>query len=176
MQHDRLEPPLERNRLLGDEPKPFIVRHVALGAALEVRRAALAVGPRRHVRDELLGVASAARAGPGAQVDEVVRVVVAGAQDVVLGVVEQREELGVEAGFAFGGELVPEAPEPGSEDGPEVVYVFARWHPGFVSFWPRGSCWGEGERKWFTRELRRRSLAQWSSRCLCNSVLLLCSA
>lgn len=51
----------------------------------------------------------------------------------MLGVVEQRQKLAVETRFAFRGELVPEAPHAGAEDGPEIVHVLAGWHPIFLS-------------------------------------------
>jgi hypothetical protein len=47
----------------------------------------------------------------------------------VFRVVQEREELLVETGLAFRGQLVPEAPHAGPEDGPEIVHVLARRHP-----------------------------------------------
>jgi hypothetical protein len=63
------------------------------------------------------------------KVNKVIRIIITVTHNIVFGVVQQGKKLVVETGFAFRGELVPEAPHAGAEDGPEVVHVFARWHP-----------------------------------------------
>ena len=79
--------------------------------------------------DQLPRVSFPASARLGAKIHEVVGVIVAVTHNIVLGVVKEREELVVETSFAFRGELVPEAPHAGAEDGPEVVHVLSWGHP-----------------------------------------------
>lgn len=85
--------------------------------------------PGSHVLDQLLGIAFATSTRLASKVNEVIRVVVPITHNVVLGVVQEGQELVIETGFAFRGELVPEAPHAGAEDGPEIIHVFSRRHP-----------------------------------------------
>lgn len=64
-----------------------------------------------------------------AKIHKVVRVIITRTHNIVLGVVQKREELVIETGLAFGGELVPEAPHARAEDRPEIVHVLSRRHP-----------------------------------------------
>lgn len=67
---------------------------------------------------------------------------VTGAEDFRFGVVQDGQEFFEEAGAAFRGELIVEAPEAGAELGEEGVDVFAGGHPGNVSGW--GFVEGDG--------------------------------
>jgi hypothetical protein len=92
--------------------------------------------------DQLPRISLSARRRLAAQVDEIVGVVVSLAHHVVLGVVEDGEELFEETLLAFAGELVVESPEAAAEDGPEAVDVCSRWKPIFSQTWN----WGMGVR------------------------------
>ncbi len=83
--------------------------------------------------DEALRVASAPGPRFRADVDEVPGVAVVPAEDVVLGVVQQGEELVEEALLALLGELPVEAEHAAPEHGAEVVHVLVRGHPVFTS-------------------------------------------
>jgi len=84
-----------------------------------------------HILDQLPRIPLPPRGCFRADVHEIPRLVVALGEHVVLGVVQQRQEFVEEALFAFGGELVVEAPQAAAENGAPVVHVFARWHPRF---------------------------------------------
>lgn len=83
----------------------------------------------KHMRNQLLRVSLASRTLLAAEVDEVIRIIVPLGHDMVLGVVEQRQELVVETLLAFLGELVPETPHARAKDGPEIIHVLSRRHP-----------------------------------------------
>ena len=81
--------------------------------------------------DQLPRIPLSTRRRLAAQVNEVVGVVVSLAHHVLLGVVEEREELFEEALLAFGRELVVESPEAATENGPEAIDVCSGWKPIF---------------------------------------------
>lgn len=119
----------ELNLLNNLEPQLAVNNGVDRVAALQVAGSALEVGHGRHILDEFACVALAARGHLGAEVHEIPGVVVTGAHDLMLGVVQEGEELVEEAGFAFAREFVVKAPETTAEDGQVVVHVLAGWHP-----------------------------------------------
>ena len=84
--------------------------------------------------NQTLRVPLAARTGLRADVHEVPGVFVIGTEDLVLGVVQEGDELVEEALPAFLGELPVEAVDAAPEHGAEVVHVFLGGHPVF----PRG--------------------------------------
>ena len=81
------------------------------------------------VFNQSLGVAFATGARSRANVDEVPGVVVILAEDVVFGVMQQREELVEEALLTFFGEFPIKAVHAAPEHGAEVVHVFVGGHP-----------------------------------------------
>ena len=83
-----------------------------------------------HVLDQLRRIPPAAAAGLGAQVDEVVAVVIAVAHDIVLGVVQQGQQLLVVSPAALGGELPREAPQAAAQRRPPIVHGLAGKDPG----------------------------------------------
>lgn len=83
--------------------------------------------------NQLPRISLTASTGFASKVDEIIGVVVTLTHHIVLGMVQQREELGVEAGFAFRRELVPESPQTAAEDSPEIIHVLSRWHPTYVN-------------------------------------------
>ena len=87
------------------------------------------------VLDQMLRVPFAPGSRLRADVDEVPGVGVVPAEDVVLGVVQQGEELVEEAFLALLGEFPVEAEHAAPEHGAEIVHVLVRGHP--VS---RGAC------------------------------------
>lgn len=158
----------ETDLLLDDEPEPRVDDQVDRIAALKVTSATFGVGlfhspaptlasgccneplPRSEVRtylvravmDRLGCVALAARARLGSNVHQIPGVVLAGTQDVVFGGVQDGEEFGEEAGAAFGGELVVQAPHAAAQVGAPVVHVFARGHPGSMGADIQRLVWG----------------------------------
>ena len=78
------------------------------------------------------------RAGLRANVDEIPRIGVVFAEDVLFGVVQEGEELVEEAPLAFFGELPVEAEHAAPEHGAEIVHVFVGGHPVFWREW--GFC------------------------------------
>ena len=85
--------------------------------------------PVRDVRDQFLGVALPAAGGPGAEIDEVPALGVAVAHDLLLGRVQQGQELVEEALLPLGAELEVEPPHAAAEDGEPVVHVLPGRHP-----------------------------------------------
>jgi hypothetical protein len=79
--------------------------------------------------DQFPRIALATSTRLASKVNKVIRVIVSVTHNIMFGMVQQGQELVVETGFAFTGELVPEAPHAGAEDGPEIVHVIAGWHP-----------------------------------------------
>ena len=82
-----------------------------------------------HILNQLGRVPAPAPAGLGAQVDEVVAVVVAVAHDVALGVVQQGQQLAVIAAAALGRQLPIEAPHAAAQRRPPVVHGLAGREP-----------------------------------------------
>jgi len=79
--------------------------------------------------DQLPRIPIIARTWLRPQIHEVIRVTIALAHDLVLGVVQQGEELRVKARAALGAELVEEAPHARAQNRPPVVHVLSGWHP-----------------------------------------------
>lgn len=71
-------------------------------AALEITSSTLGIRTVGHVLDTLARIAFATGCRLGADVHEVVGLVIASAHDLELGVVQQREELVEETSLAFG--------------------------------------------------------------------------
>ena len=85
-----------------------------------------------RVLDQTLRVPFPPRPRFRANVDEVPGIGVVSAEDVVLGVVQQGEELVEEALLAFLGEFPVEAEHAAPEHGAEIVHVLVRGHPVFL--------------------------------------------
>ena len=79
--------------------------------------------------DQLPRISLSTRRRLAAQVDEIVGIVVSLTHYVLLGVVQEREELLEEALLAFDRELVVESPEATAEYGPEAIDVCSGWEP-----------------------------------------------
>ncbi len=111
-----------------------------------------------NILNQFPRVALSPRRRFGADVYQIPRIVVAVAEDVVLGAVQQGQEFLKEALLGFGRELVFQAPEAAAQDGAPVVHGFAGGHPksrpqhGKKGWTSRGD--GDME---LTREQRSRS-------------------
>jgi hypothetical protein len=92
--------------------------------------------PRHHILQQPRRVPAALRVGFGAQVHEVPGLVVAVAEHLGLGVVQQRHDLAEQPLLALGRQLEVEPPRAAAQLRPPAVEVFAGWDPeegGFVN-------------------------------------------
>lgn len=87
--------------------------------------------PSKHMLNQLLRIALAPRTRLATKVHEVVRIVVTITHHVVLGVMQEWQELVVKASLAFPRKLVPQSPHATAEDSPEIIHVLPRRHPVF---------------------------------------------
>ena len=81
------------------------------------------------VLNQRCAVSLASCTRPGAEVDQVVALVVSLAKDITLGVVEKRQEFGEEASTTIARELIVKTPESAAEERAPGVGVFARGEP-----------------------------------------------
>jgi hypothetical protein len=87
MHLNRLRSPLKRNNFLFREVMLLVIPNISLSARFQICCPALKIRSGSHMRYEFLSIAFTASTGLGAKVHEIVRVVVALAHDVMLGVV-----------------------------------------------------------------------------------------
>ena len=83
--------------------------------------------------NQLSRISFAPRARFAPNVHEIIRIIVAFFHDFGLGVMQERQELAVEAILTFFGQPEVEPPHATAEDRPPIIHVLSRRHPSPIS-------------------------------------------